>query len=395
MNIRPVKTEGDYELALERIESLWGAKANTQEGNELDILLTLVSVYENEHHTVPQPNPIEAIKFVIDQQGLNQSDLVPFIGSRSKVSEVLSGKRPLTLSMIRALHTGLSIPAETLIQEGSPFYQDGDDVDWKKFPTSEIISHGWVTDLDPRTQQEEIMRNLAAQAGVDNFLTQTACFRQGTRRNAKDDSFALQAWILKVLVEAHNIKMDSNFNQSELNYDFLRKVVQLSTLSSGPANAKEYLQNKGIKLVIVPHLKRTYVDAVLLLEKGKIPVIGMSLRYDRIDYFWFTLLHELAHLALNHLTASDDCIIDDLELHNSLDNIEKEADKFAKEVLIPKKLWLASNAPKSAKIADIICLAREADIHQAIVAGRIRYEKKNYRLLSRYVGHGKIRSQFN
>ena len=92
MNIRPVKNEGDYEAALERIEALWGAESGTTEGDELDVLLTLVGVYEDEHHPVPPPSPIEAIKFVMEQRGLKQADLVPYFGSRSRVSEVLNGR---------------------------------------------------------------------------------------------------------------------------------------------------------------------------------------------------------------------------------------------------------------------------------------------------------------
>ena len=114
MNIRPVSTEKDYDAAIERIEALWGADPGTPEGDELDVLTILVRVYEDEHHVVPPPSPIEAIKFRMEQMSLNQQALVPFIGSKSKVSEVLNKKRPLSLSMMRALHKGLNIPAEQL-----------------------------------------------------------------------------------------------------------------------------------------------------------------------------------------------------------------------------------------------------------------------------------------
>jgi HTH-type transcriptional regulator/antitoxin HigA len=167
MNTRPVKpirTERDYEAALERIEELWGAEPGKPEGDILDVLLILVGVYENEHHPVPPPSPVGAIKFVMDQRRLKQADLVPFIGSRSKVSEVLSGMRTLTLSMIRALHVGLDIPADILIAEGGELPEDGEDVEWDRFPVKDIVDRGWVEGFDPKTQQEEVMRSLAAQA---------------------------------------------------------------------------------------------------------------------------------------------------------------------------------------------------------------------------------------
>lgn len=117
MNIRPVNSEQAYDEAIERIETLWGAESGTPEGDALDVLLTLVDVYEKENHPVPPPTPVEAIRFVMDQRGMKQADMVPYIGSRSKVSEVLRRKRTLSLSMIRALHTNLGIPAEILISE--------------------------------------------------------------------------------------------------------------------------------------------------------------------------------------------------------------------------------------------------------------------------------------
>lgn len=119
MNIRPVKTEEDYDTALTRIEELWGADPGTEEGDELDVLLVLVGAYEDEHHPVPPPSPIEAIRFVMEQKGLKNSDLIPYLGSRPRVSEILNGKRRLTLKMIRSLHSGLGIPAEILIRDSS------------------------------------------------------------------------------------------------------------------------------------------------------------------------------------------------------------------------------------------------------------------------------------
>ncbi|WP_321401179.1 ImmA/IrrE family metallo-endopeptidase [Maridesulfovibrio sp.] len=394
MSIRPVNTEGDYEFALERIETLWGAAPGTPEGNELDVLLTLVTVYEERNHPVPPPSPIEAIKFVMDERGLKQADLIPYIGSKSKVSEVLNGKRNLTLSMIRALHIGLSIPAEILIQEDGTFPEDGQDINWNQFPVNEIVSREWILGFDPKTQQEEIIRELATQAGKESLFTTQSCFRQGSRRNAKDDPFAIQAWVLKVLAESKQKKLNGKYNQKELDISFLRKIAHLSVTSKGPIVVQEYLLSKGIKLVTVPHLKKTYVDAVVLFDNQDTPVIGMSIRYDRTDNFWFTLMHELSHLCLNHLLTQDDCIIDDLDVNSALNEKEIEADTLAQEALIPNELWIKSKAKQTSKIEDVIKLSREADINPAIVAGRIRYEKNNYRLLAKHVGHKNVRKLF-
>jgi len=121
VDIRPIKTNGDYEAALAEIERRWGAKPGTPEGDKLDVLATLVDAYEDVHFPIDPPTPIEAIKFRMDQMGLRQIDLVPYFGSRGRVSEVLNGKRPLSLRMIRRISRGLGIPTEVLIQEKNGF----------------------------------------------------------------------------------------------------------------------------------------------------------------------------------------------------------------------------------------------------------------------------------
>ncbi len=117
MNIKPIKSETDYEAALERVAELMDAKANTPEGDELDVLTTLIEAYESKHFPINTPDPIEAILFRMDQNGLKDKDLIPFIGQSGRVSEVLNYSRKLTLPMIRRLHSGLNIPTESLIQE--------------------------------------------------------------------------------------------------------------------------------------------------------------------------------------------------------------------------------------------------------------------------------------
>jgi len=115
MNIKPIKTENDYNAALKRIEELWGAPENTPEEDEFEVLFTLVEAYEKEHYPIAPPHPLEAIKFRLDQMGLKESELSSIIGYRSRKSEILTGKRKLTLKMIRALHEKLNIPLESLI----------------------------------------------------------------------------------------------------------------------------------------------------------------------------------------------------------------------------------------------------------------------------------------
>jgi HTH-type transcriptional regulator / antitoxin HigA len=117
MKPKIIKNETEYEAALERIDELMEAEPGTDAFDELELLGMLVDTYENEAHPIGLPDPIEAIRFRMDQSGLKQKDLIPFIGSRSKISEVLSGHRKLSLTMIRKLHQGLGIPSDVLLKE--------------------------------------------------------------------------------------------------------------------------------------------------------------------------------------------------------------------------------------------------------------------------------------
>lgn len=116
MNIRPIKTEADYRATLKEIDSLMAAEANTPEGDRLDVLVTLVEAYERVHYPVDFPDPVEAIKFRMEQQGLTVDDLVPVIGRKNRVYEILARKRPLTLRMIEGLHETFAIPADSLLK---------------------------------------------------------------------------------------------------------------------------------------------------------------------------------------------------------------------------------------------------------------------------------------
>jgi HTH-type transcriptional regulator/antitoxin HigA len=116
MDVTPIKSQRDYRRALREIEGLMTARRSTPEGDRLDVLVTLVEAWEAKHYPLDLPDAVEAIKYHMEQKGLAPRDLIPFIGSRNRVHEVLSRKRPLTLAMIQRLHEGLRIPAESLIK---------------------------------------------------------------------------------------------------------------------------------------------------------------------------------------------------------------------------------------------------------------------------------------
>lgn len=116
MNISPIRTESDYDAALDEVSELVDATPGTDDGDRLEVLVTLIQAYEDRHHPITAPDPIEALEYFMESRGISRRELEPFVGSRGRVSEILNRRRPLTLEMIRRLHTGLGIDADVLIQ---------------------------------------------------------------------------------------------------------------------------------------------------------------------------------------------------------------------------------------------------------------------------------------
>ena len=387
-----IKNEIDYKKNLAVLEELLDLDPapGTPENENLELLTLLIENYESHQYEFVPPNPIEAIRFRMEQQKLTPRDLIPYIGSRSKVSEVLSGKRPLTLSMIRALHSGLGIPSSVLIQE-----QDQDNIDWDRFPIKQMIAWGWIPAPEhPRsTRSEEILRPFFAEAS--SLQLQAVFYRSSShiRSGRSMDDYALTAWSTRVLAKASANPLTVQYKTGILNEEFIRKVVQLSTSETGPLLARDFLREQGVHVVVERHLPRTCLDGAAIMTDKLNPVIGLTLRHDRIDNFWFTLIHELAHLSL-HLDNESSIFYDDLDMEAEDDPREREADHLAREALIPEEAWNQSPARylRSPEAAEY--LAKQLNIHPAIVAGRMRHEFKAYRLLNNLVGHKKVRKLF-
>lgn len=395
--IRVIKSDADYESALAEIERLIDLSpvAGTPEAETLELLSVLVRDYESARYQFPSPDPIEAIKFRMEQQNLSARDLVPFIGSRSKVSEVLSGKRPLTLSMIRALHSGLGIPAQSLLQEREASDLEIPPTDWERFPLREMVQRGWIQEhiTDFRQQAEPVLRRFFGSVGPATAAVALYRHTPHVRSAREMDPYALAAWTARVAIRAKSEPSSRAYSLGVVNIAFMREVVRLSIFERGPLLAKEYLEKHGIALIIEPHLSHTYLDgAAILLDITK-PMIALTLRYDRLDNFWFSLMHELAHVSL-HFGNERVQFYDDLDVSSEGDAREREADQFAGEALIPEDVWRSSPASRLRSPVAANALAKKLGIHPAIVAGRIRRQFKSYRVLGQLVGHGEVRPIF-
>jgi HTH-type transcriptional regulator/antitoxin HigA len=401
MGIKAIRTEADYEAALTRIDTLMDAEPGTQEGEELDVLTDLVEHYEEKHVPMGFPGAVAAIEFRLEQAGLTQRDLVPFIGSRAKVSEVLSGKRQITMPMARALHEHFGIPAEVLLQEPGASLEDPlAGIEWNRFPVKAMARLGWIPKIkNVESRAQELVGDLIRRAG-GRAVAAAALYRKNdyARANAKMDPYALKAWCWKVLADANEARPPVSYKPGSITLDFLIQVARLSWSDEGPRLAKEFLAKHGICLVVVRHLPKTYLDGAALKLADGTPVIGLTLRYDRVDSFWFCLLHELAHVGRHMERDGDTAFVDDLTLREvegaRRDVKEAQADQWAEEALVPAAIWETSEARGNPTPMAVVSLSKALQVHPAVVAGKVRHEQKNYRLLSHFVGTGQVRRQF-
>lgn len=274
------------------------------------------------------------------------------------------------------------------------------EVEYERFPLKTMAARGWVRDTPRITEHaRDLVQDLARRAGCEDLAT-VGLYRKNdlARSNARTDPYALKAWCWQALAMANAQLPRAPFLPGSVTPEFLREVAQLSWADDGPRLAKEFLGHHGIPLIVLGHLPRTHLDgAALRLPDGR-PMVALTLRYDRIDHFWFSLLHELAHVGRHMDADPGEDFIDDLSLRNSeqsaVDPREAEADEWAEEALIPREAWLASSVREVPTPTSVVELARLLRVHPAIVAGRVRNVHRNYKLLSHFVGMGEVRKHF-
>lgn len=398
--VKVIKTQREYDAAVARLSALMDEElaSGSSKEDELELLAVVIESYERSKIEPVVPDAIEAILFRMDQLGFKKVDLVPYMGSLPKVSEVLARKRPLNLAMIRKLHQGLNIPADVLLAQTDdaidlsekPLYDE------EKFPLKEMFSRryfkGFLGTLrDAKDNREELIRNFMR--GFPLQPAQQVRLRAPMHQSGARlmDDYALLAWHVAVLKKAGQLKFKSAYVKGSLTDERLRELARLSRFEQGPRLAQEFLADMGIALVLENHFNKTYLDGAAMLD-GDRPVVALTLRHDRLDNFWFALLHELVHVK-EHLGADRSFIADNLEdkIHQQSKE-EREADRGAREILIPHAEWLASDLMSSPTMDAAIALADKLRIHPTIVAGRVRFESGNWRLLSSI--KAEVRCQF-
>jgi HTH-type transcriptional regulator/antitoxin HigA len=377
MTIRPIRTSEDYQSALKRAAALFG-QASQKDRDELEVLQALIEKWELSQHSIKAATPAQAIKFRMTQTGLSQRDLIPYLGSKSRVSEILNGQRQPTVDQIRALHQHLGIPVTSLIGSFKHEPLAGSS-------STSIAAEGALRRLGVMRGKENLAGFLSrskASAPAVAMLRKT----RTERTNAKTDMAALEAWCGAVLARAETVIIKKTKISDPKKA--ARRLAQLSILPDWQDQIVTALHRMGIILVILEHLPGTFLDGAAMCRGDGVPVIALTLRHDRLDNFWFTLLHEFAHVVC-HLGPDRQLILDDLDVASS-EAIEAEADSFARNALISPSIWKQIDEDSSTE--DVLEAAEKAGVHPAIAAGRWRFEHSDYRRFSKLIGRGEVKT---
>lgn len=378
VTIKLIKSERDYEAALEKAAVLI-KRGDQKSRDNLEVLQALIERWENASVRIAAPTPLQAIRFRMEQLGLSAKDMKPYLGTKSRISEVLNGRRQLTIDQVRALHRHLRIPAESLIGDA------------KHEPPQRPS-----TASQAAVEKLRSLGVLKVRETIDGFLARArntspamAMLRKSRtdRTNAKTDLGALEAWCAAVLLMAEKKRLPKVVKRAP-GSTAARNIAKLSRLPDGLARVEVELAKYGVILVVLDHLPGTFLDGAAICRGDGAPVIALTLRHDRLDNFWFTLLHEFAHVSC-HLKDGTSIIVDDLEVSSS-DVIEAEADAFAREALIPSEVWQSLSDDPTPE--EIEAFASKAGVHVSIAAGRWRWEKQDYRRFSKLIGRGEVRS---
>ena len=394
MELRVIRDELQYAALLEQAKelALSDPMPGTKEAERLAVISVLLEKFEETRFKFEAPDPIEAVIFRLADLGLKQKDLAEIIGSKSRASEVLTRKRPLTIEMIRAIHEQLRIPAEVLIGHPKQETTETSEIDWKKFPIKEMQKRGWLdTELAEGKSGEQLIRSFFARTSAQSAPVMLRKTLNGI--NKPENQYAIYAWVARVLVRARDLKKpEIRYVQGSITDEFLRQLAKLSRSKDGPLLAQEFLAMKGVVLVIERHLPKTKLDGAAMLDQDGTPVIGLTLRYDRTDYFWFTLMHELIHVQ-RHLTRQTSAFIDEDDSADE-DERELEANILAAEAFIPRQIWKSSEAYRTKRSDAVVKLADTLMIHPSIIAGRIQRESGKYTILKEFSANSSIQAIF-
>lgn len=331
-------------------------------------------------------------------RGLSQAELAAHLGLREQQIQRYESERyrSITFSNFRRIASILGVDlAPTIRPSGENWFSAIADVG-SVFPIEEIRKveeharkfHWFEVTGPSRDQHSALIRYINHGSGVG---LNHALFKTGLKNVTPSHGLSLLAWKARV---AHRLEIEGRATDQPfdpVDISWIQDLTRLSRMDDGIARSKDFLLKKGIVLIVEPQIPGLGVDGAAFLIDGT-PVIALTLRHDRIDNFWHTLFHELGHIFLHHSRGLFSGFFDDIDDEPG-DELETEANEFATEALIPFERWKLAPARVSKSPVPVENFAQQVGIHSAIVFGRIRKERSNYKLFTDKIGQGEVRKQ--
>ena len=330
--------------------------------------------------------------------GMSQTKLAEFVGVKPQQIQRYEATGYMGASLARLVEVSriLEVKIEGLFQSepgkhGAVLsWENAADVAWQQLPIKEMRERGWFDLPRGRDVVHEVKEYFERAAGP-RFVA--ALHRKKIRGETSPSEYGLLAWQVRILELARAREVATSMPDFTLDDRWLPELVTLTWRTDGPKEVTGLLASKGIVLVTEPHLTGTYLDGAAMLGESDRPIIGLTLRYDRLDNFWFVLFHELGHVFL-HLMGGLRYDFFDEDAASAEDSIELEADKFALENLISDQHWNGCLSRFALTEEAVRLDADKFGVHPSIIAGRIRRERNNYMVLNALIGQGQVRSQF-
>ncbi len=367
--------KSEYEVLSEQIDEY----EKLSSGAETDIVVTSL-----------QELPYALIKARI-AHGWTQEDLAKLMNLRAQQIQRYEADdyRAANLTTLLRVADALELDlTKTIILSVKPD-------ETEDFPVSEMYKRGWFEDFSGTVYQAK----KKSHALIENFFIQSGYMpdqlvqhKKQTRLSGNINQNSLVAWQARITALTKHQTLSTGFDQSMFTPEWFRELAMLSQYDNGPALAREKLLSSGIYFVIERHLAKTYLDGAAIRHPDGSPIVALTVRYDRLDNFWFVLFHELAHIHLHFDNEADTDFFDDFDIDSN--DIEAEADEFALNTLLPEDSWENCLSRFSLDVDTVREEAQQLHIHPAIVAGRIRYEQKNYTILNDAIGHTEVSKIF-
>ena len=340
-------------------------------------------------------------------RGLSQKDLARKLGLREQAIQRWETERYRSISLANYQKVAQTLGVRWRMEEHAPLVEQwGLSYDVTRDDLTKVVRHaqarGWLSSEDsPKEAQGLKQDEESKESGIAMLVRHIgdhvtrygtpSLLRTGLRRNDRPEHWSLLAWKAQVTRLALAVIAKKPPRYRAIDVSWLIDLVRLSQFDDGPQRARNLLLEHGIVLVVEPQIAGMSLDGASFLIDD-VPVIGMTLLRDTLDNFWFTLLHEVAHIVLHYRTGLSAGFFDDFDA-TDFDEFEDEANRFAASLLIPEEAWIRSPARISKASEPIERFAAQLQIHPAIVFGRIRKERNDYTIFSSNIGRGAVRKR--